>query len=98
MMCSIANSGTMNAGINTSGSRPIGAIVGGTSVVMTIAQMVAVVKAMTKSSIPNAFQSLKPRVAAAPGSLLNATIHHGATIPIAMSPRPAGHANSPGNT
>jgi len=88
----------MNAGMNTSGNCVIGAIEGRLSVTSVIELTVAVVKAMTKSRMPSVFQSLNPELAAASGSVINRTIHHGAAMPIAMSPRPAGQANNPGNT
>src|SRR5262249_56482812 len=54
--------------------------------------------ATTRSKIPSKFQATKSRLDAKPGRRARARATHGAVTPIAMSPRPAGHAKAPGST
>src|SRR5438067_6069249 len=57
---------------------------------------IAVDMATTKSMIPRIFQIKNRRLAANNGLRTRLSTIHGALNPIAMSPRPAGRANSPG--
>src|SRR5947207_13187349 len=59
---------------------------------------VAVDTATTKSAIPRMFQITNRRLAANNGLSTRLITIQGAVIPIAMSPSPAGRANSPGKT
>lgn len=93
------NSGTRYAGMSTSGSRAIGAVVTSPTNPGTRPELsTPALTATTRSRIPRRFQAAKGRPAAKPGRRTRASATHGAVTPIAMSPQPAGHAKRPGST
>src|SRR5438045_2458461 len=100
--CSIVKNGTINTGMSTKGNRVIGLVV--TFPISPLMpgkapeDRVAIDTATTKSAIPTTFQTTNRRLAANDGLRIRLSTIHGALIPIAMSPSPAGKANSPGKT
>ena len=96
----MVKNGTMNAGMSTRGNRVIGLVV--TFPISALIpgnapeDRVAVDTATTKSMIPRIFQIKNRRLAANNGLRTRLSTIHGAVIPIAMSPSPAGRANNPG--
>src|SRR5262249_6295299 len=95
----MTNSGTRYAGISTSGSSAIGAVVTSPATPEARAELSPPTPtATTRSRIPSRFQATKIRLVAKPGRRTRAWATHGAVTPIAMSPRPAGQAKAPGST
>src|SRR5436305_10469513 len=96
----MVKNGTINAGMSTRGNRVIGLVV--TLPISAVIpgkapeDRVAIDTATTKSAIPRMFQITNRRLAANNGLRTRLITIQGAVIPIAMSPSPAGRANSPG--
>src|SRR5579872_2350983 len=91
-MCRATNSGTVATGISASGSSVIGALDGVTCSSENPVRAPRV-RATVRSVRPNTVNHSATR-RPAPRASLRAT--NGAAIPVAMSPRPAGSANSAG--
>ena len=96
----MVKNGTINAGMSTKGNRVIGLVVtfpiGPLIPGKAPEDRVAIDTATTKSAIPRIFHITNRRLAANNGLRIKLSTIQGAVIPIAMSPSPAGRANSPG--
>src|SRR5258707_1002241 len=95
----MVNIGTKKVGMSTSGKCLIGAaaVICGVTVCARRTKKSGAIAPMpmaktAKSKMPKIFQATKVLLAAKRGFWLSATTTHGAVRPIAMSPRPAGHA------
>ena len=86
------------AGVSRSGSRAIGPILALPAPIPNQATGVPLPTATTRSRMPRTFQVPNRRLDTNPGLRASETATTGAVAPIAMSPRPAGHAKTPGNT